>query len=83
MDNLFIIIIGVVGLLIAVIISLYFYFRRIIRIKNQGIIRQINERDRLMKELEIIHTEKKVMEKMLNAKIEGVLLISGAEKKET
>ena len=83
MDNLFIIIIGVVGLLIAVIISLYFYFRRIIRIKNQGIIRQINERDRLMKELETIHTEKKVMEKMLNAKIEGVLLISGAEKKET
>jgi len=83
MDNLFIIIIGVVGLLIAVIISLYFYFRRIIRIKNQGIIRQINERDRLMKELEAIHTEKKVMEKMLNAKIEGVLLISGAEKKET
>ena len=83
MDNLLIIILSVVGLLIAVIIALYFYFMRIIRIKNQGIIRQINERDRLMKELEAIHTEKKVMKKMLNAKIEGVLLISGAEKKET
>jgi hypothetical protein len=80
MNNLILIIVSVAGVSIAAIIALCVHFRKIINKKNQGIIRQISEQDRLKRELETIHTEKKVMEKFLNAKIEGVLLISNMEK---
>ena len=65
----------VIVLLMAALVFLLMYYRKVIKAKDRGIIRQINEQDRLKKELEYINTEKKVMEKFLKSKVEGVVWI--------
>ena len=70
----------VIVLLMAALVFLLMYYRKVIKAKDHGIIRQINEQDRLKKELEYINTEKKVMEKFLKSKVEGVVLMFDKEK---
>ena len=77
MDNYLILIFCGSGFLVAaVIVVLYRYYRKTIKIKEQDIVYHIHEQDRLSKELEYVNVEKKVMEKMLEAKIDAVVLVT-------
>ena len=66
--------IGSILVLILVIALLRIHYRKLIKEKERGIIRQIREQDRLAKELEYIRTEKKVMEKLLESKLTLVVM---------
>jgi len=76
MDNYLILIFCGIGFLTAAgIIAQRIYYRKALKKKEYGIVRHIHEQDRLAKELEYINVEKKVMEKMLEAKIDAVVLV--------
>jgi cell division protein FtsL len=46
-------------------------YRRIIKKKNEGIIKQIYEQNQLQKKMEDLEVEKQVMERMLQKKLEN------------
>jgi hypothetical protein len=84
MDNYLLLFFCGSGFLVAaVIVVLYRYYRKTIKIKEQDIVYHIHEQDRLSKELEYVNVEKKVMEKMLEAKIDAVVLVTPSSKRDT
>ena len=79
MDNYLIVIFSAVGLLIlASIFVLHRHYKKVIKTKDRGIIHHLREQDRLMKELQYTNVEKKVMEKMLQSKIDAMVMVSGS-----
>jgi type III secretion system FlhB-like substrate exporter len=77
MDNYLIVIFSGIALLIAVIIiALRSHYQKVIKAKDHGIVHHIHEQDRLVKELEHINVEKKVMEKMLKSKFDAVVFLN-------
>jgi IMP cyclohydrolase len=57
-------------------------YRRIIKKKNEGIIKQIYEQNQLQEKMETTEVEKQVIEKMLQKKFEAVVFMQKAEGKE-
>jgi hypothetical protein len=77
MDNYLIVIFSGIGFLILMsIVMLRSHYRKVIREKDHGIVHHIHEQDRMAKELEHINVEKKVMEKMLEKKIDAMVFIN-------
>jgi hypothetical protein len=57
-------------------------YRRIIKKKNEGIIKQIYEQNQLQKKMEDLEVEKQVMERMLQKKIEAVVFLEEKRKED-
>lgn len=69
------IVIVVILLSVAAIAVQRIHYRKLLRKKDYGMVRQIREQNRLTKELEYMQLEKNVVEKMLKAKFEKAVLI--------
>ncbi|MCL2511176.1 MAG: hypothetical protein FWF09_03910 [Bacteroidales bacterium] len=77
MDNYIILIFsGIILLIAGVIVALHIHYKRIITEKERGILHHIHEQDRLMKEMEHINVEKKVVERMLEKKFDAMFFFT-------
>ena len=65
---------GGFALAVAGIVAQRIFCRKIIREKDRCIVRHLQEQQRLAKELEHVRIEMEVMEKMLSAKFDGVVI---------
>jgi CBS domain containing-hemolysin-like protein len=54
-------------------------YQRIIKEKNRGIVSHIREQERLKKEMECINTEKNVLKKMVEEKLDTVVILKTKE----
>lgn len=85
MNNLFLLtLFGCFFLLLLLIIwvAAYRYYRKMLKEKEHEIIHHIRLHDHLEKELQYIHIEKQIMEKLLQSKLDALWMISGTEKSE-
>jgi len=55
------------------------HFRRIIKKKNEGLVRHILEQNQLHEKMETMEVEKQLIEKMLHKKFEAVVFLEKGE----
>jgi len=80
--NLLIEILGIIVLaLLVVLLVMYIHHRRIIRKKNAGLARHILAEKELAQKIEHDEVEKKMMERVLQARFEMMVLIKGEKEK--
>ena len=61
-------------MILIIVMALRIYYRKAIKAKEYAIVHHIHEQDKLVKELEYINIEKKVLEKMLASKIDVLIM---------
>ena len=57
------------------------HFRRIIKKKNEGLVRHILEQNQLQEKMETMEVEKQMIEKMLHKKFEAVVFLEKGERR--
>jgi hypothetical protein len=68
-------------LMLIIVVALRAYYQKVIKTKERGIVHHLREQDKLAKELECIHAEKRIREKILESKFEEVVMLMDKKEK--